>query len=192
VNWHEAAAYCNALSALVKASPCYACQGVGESVTCSVAPELSSGNGIYSCKGYRLPTEAEWEYAYRAGTTGPFYEGAQITSCTADPIANQIGWYKNNTTQMRPPMQKKPNGWKLYDLPGNLWEWCHDWGKADLGVSPATDPVVAAGTIGATANHAIRGGSWAEEAKLMRAAARMFMAPTMRGGTDGFRCVRSP
>ena len=187
VSWHEAAAYCNALSTQKGLAQCYTCSGSGASVTCSEASAYS-GQTAYSCPGYRLPTEAEWEHAYRAGTTTAFYSGP-ITSCSADANAGKIGWYSSNSgSTTHPGGQKQKNAWGLYDMAGNVWEWCHDWFQSSLGSSAVTDPWGSA----SGSYRVLRGGSWNLLANLMRAAARFnFLLPTDRNGDIGFRCCRA-
>jgi formylglycine-generating enzyme required for sulfatase activity len=185
VSWHEAAAYCNALSAAEKLPPCYTCTGSAQEVRCSE----SSGHAgrIHTCPGYRLPTEAEWEYAYRAGTTTAFYNGPIGTRCDEDPRASEIGWYQSNSGgQPHPVGRKKGNAWGLLDLPGNVWEWCHDGFVEDLGSSPATDPQGAA----QSPSRVLRGSSWLDGAGHLRAADRFGYPPAGRNSNIGFRCAR--
>lgn len=188
VTWHLAAAYCNRLSGLRGLAQCYVCTVTVDAgaTSCTESPAYA-GQKIYDCPGYRLPTEAEWERAYRAGTQTALYTGA-LAGCDVDTAAGQIGWYQGNATKPRPVGLLTPNAWGLFDMAGNLWEWCHDRGKADLGAQPATDPVIGAAT--GTPNHVLRGGSWHSPAYKLRAAYREFMSPTNGGGSDGFRCVR--
>ena len=189
VSWHEAAAYCNALTTSVKAAACYTCSGSGSKVTCSVAPSWrAAGKSIYDCPGFRLPTEAEWEYAYRAGTRTPFYSGA-LTACTGDnPNLNKIAWYDYNSgKRTRNAGSRAANGWGLYDMAGNVWEWTGDWWRTDLGGAPVTDP--AGPGVGSVP--VVRGGSWDTIAGDMRAAFRDKYTPDQRYNTVGFRCART-
>jgi len=187
VSWHGAVAYCNALSAKAGLAKCYTCSGTGASVTCSEAASYS-GAKVYDCPGYRLPTEAEWEYAYRAGTTTAYYSGP-ITSCDADPNADKIGWYLSNATSIEYPThpvgQKLPNAWGLYDMAGNASEWCHDWYEQHLGTSAVTDPWGAAPGY----NRVIRNGASNCGGPMLRAAYRFGAAPGTVG--YGLRCVRT-
>ena len=145
------------------------------------------GKGIYLCKGYRLPTEAEWEYAYRAGTTTAFYNGG-ITNCgSKDPNLDKIGWYNQNSSSMTHPVGKKaPNAWGLYDMAGNVWEWCHDWYAAYPPTS-VTDPVGSS----SGSSRVKRGGSYPHSAIDARAAERTSFYPNGRFGYNGFRLCRS-
>ena len=187
VSWHEAAAYCNALSDLDGRTPCYNCSGSGTNVTCQEHGAFT-GSKLYQCPGYRLPTEAEWEYAYRAGTTTAFYNGA-ISSCFgSDDNAGKIGWYSSNAGgTTHPAGQKDPNAWGLHDMAGNVWEWCHDGYKQDLGSAPATDPVFAG------SSRVLRGGSWYNNPLTLRAAFRLNnLTPSNRNYfAVGFRCSRT-
>jgi len=111
---------------------------------------------------YRLPTEAEWEYACRASTTSAFSFG------TDESQLAQYGWFEGNSfSQIHLVEQKKPNPWGLYDMHGNVWEWCSDW-YGNYGNAAETDPRGPP----ASGVHVIRGGSWRVAAKICRSAYR--------------------
>jgi formylglycine-generating enzyme required for sulfatase activity len=191
VNWDDAAFYCNKLSEQKGLASCYACYGSAGAVNCSYVSPYG-GEKIYTCPGYRLPTEAEWELAYRAGTTTPFYtgfnDGTLCTSCSSpDPNLDPIGWYcANSGGHSHPVGQKKKNNLGLWDMPGNVAEWCHDWGQ-NLGSGAVTNPWGPA-----TAQERVfRGGSFQDPAHNLRAADRDFAGQKSRKGHIGFRCVRS-
>ncbi len=198
VNWHEAVAYCNALSKRASLlATCYQCTGDGANVTCSEASPYGGAN-IYTCPGYRLPTEAEWEYAYRAGSTSDLYNGPSTPTachaCKSDFNADSIAWYScNSDATTHPVKQKTPNAWLLYDMAGNVWEWCHDWYQPNLGSTAVTDPW--GPQIGS--ERLVRGGGWGHHAYTLRAAFRnQHVDPTKRSWNSGlasfgFRCVRS-
>jgi len=133
-------------------------------------------------KGYRLPTEAEWEYATRAGTSGDLNVDGQTVEA--------LGWLVTNS-QLRtsPVAQKLPNALGLYDTLGNVWEWVYDWYDATYyATSPAVDP---SGPPSGT-SRARRGGSWVDDAVAVRSAYRAADAPTLRRNYTGFRLVRTP
>jgi len=190
VRWNEAIAFCNALSAKAGYTPCYSCTGTGSGVKCQVAGGYS-GKGIYGCPGYRLPTEAEWEYAYRANTSTPYYNGsgssALCYSCSAkEPSADSIGWYCYNAAgKTHVSGQKLPNAWGLYDMAGNVWEWCHDFAPSSYGTAPVTDPV------GSGAYRVVRGGSFHSSADDLRGARRFHDSWMNRNSSTGFRCART-
>ena len=188
VNWHEAAAYCNALSKMAKLTECYTCSGKATKVSCQEGSSYMGAN-IYSCKGYRLPTDAEWEYAYRAGQFTALYNG-KLSTCTGiDANANSIAWYNmNSKSASHPVSQKLANAWGLYDMAGNTMEWTNDWYKADLGSSSVTDP----GGPTSSSSRVVRGGSWLHTASVLRAASRLSVAPTARTKYVGFRCALMP
>jgi formylglycine-generating enzyme required for sulfatase activity len=130
---------------------------------------------------YRLPTEAEWEYACRAGTKTYYSFGDKIDGTKANyenssrKIPNFVGTYK-------------PNPWGLYDMHGNVWEWCEDWYNQEYSLGPITDPK---GPSSGKA-HVLRGGSFNDKENALRSAFRyMFQKPTLHNfGTTGFRLVK--
>jgi formylglycine-generating enzyme required for sulfatase activity len=127
----------------------------------------------------RLPTEAEWEYACRAGTTTKWSFGDQ------ESVMSDYGWYeKNSGWQTHSVGQKKPNPWGLFDMHGNVWEWCQDWGSAYTGeaVDPVGPPIP-----GGVYLRILRGGAWGNPAFCARSAFRMRDLPTGRTTTSGFR-----
>jgi len=182
VRWHDAAAYCNALSAKNGLPPCYSCKASGSDVACTAS------QSIYGCAGYRLPTEAEWEFAYRAGTTSAYHSGDN-NSCTGkDPKADAIGWYDLNAWQtIHPVAQKVPNAWGLYDMAGNTLEWTHDSCHKDLGSGAAVDPEPAATSNG----RVLKGGSWLSFVRQLRGAYRTCGLAHTHSYLTGFRCVRT-
>ncbi len=187
VNWHQAAAYCTVLSEEEGLEGCYDCTGTELRTTCSVHSEFDE-EAIYSCSGYRLPTDAEWEFLYRAGESGTTYMG-ELASCTgSDQTADTLGWYAGNSDGSTQTVgQMEPNGWGLYDMAGNVWEWCHDRFEDDLGTDDVTDPWGPS----FSGSRVLRGGSFATEPGRLRAAERSFNPPAGSDSTVGVRCVRS-
>jgi formylglycine-generating enzyme required for sulfatase activity len=139
-------------------------------------------------KTYRLPTEAEWEYACRAGTTKAFANG-DITEleCGHDPNLAAMGWYCGNSERKTHPVaQKKPNAWGLYDMHGKVWEWCHDWYQEQYPSAHVIDPKRApSGTY-----RVLRGGGWDGYAWDCRSANRVRCYPGDRDDHFGFRVAR--
>ena len=132
---------------------------------------------ITSGEEYRLPTEAEWEYAARAGKLGIRYGELDA-----------IAWCFNNVGGMTHPVkQKAPNAWGFYDILGNVSEWCEDWWERDHSSEPAIDP---RGPSWGT-NRVIRGGHWDDDAGGNRAASRIAFPPHIRHLSNGFRPVLS-
>lgn len=182
VNWWEAAAYANARSAQEGLPECYtleACSEVspGNDMECDGVSVNASDGDPYQCIGYRLPTEAEWEYAYRAGTTTAYY----------DPNLDAIGWYGSNSRYTTHSVgEKAPNAWGLYDMAGNVWEWCWD----RYGAYPSNGVTNPTGS-GKGSDRVRRGGSWNFVTGDARAALRYYEHPDYRSGDLGFRLARS-
>lgn len=152
VTWWDAVRFCNDLSTREGRTPAYT--RLDEDVTWERCAD-----------GYRLPTEAEWEYACRAGTSGPRY----------GPL-DEIAWYRGNSGEHPHEVAtKEPNAWGLYDVIGNVWEWCWD----------LYDPAVY-GTY-----RVLRGGGWFDEHWSCRASVRRRSHPSLRIDDVGFRLVRS-
>ncbi len=153
ISWNEAVLFCNALSEHDGLTPAYRVGADGE-----VTRVTSAG-------GYRLPTEAEWEHACRAGTTGPRYG-------RLDDIAR----YRENSDDRLPEVRtRRPNAWGLYDMLGTVWEWCWD----------LYDPEVYG------SYRVLRGGGWFDEHWSCRASVRRRSHPTVRLDDIGFRVARS-
>ncbi len=164
-------------------------------------------NGWEGTDKYRLPTEAEWEYACRAGSTTAFFPGpiTELYCKIVDPILDKIGWYCGNSGYKDPPdglrphpvKTKKPNAWGLYDMHGNVQEWCMDsckwrdiWrGKVGVVTKTYKDNVV--NPLSKTGDHRIfRGGGWHQSAKYLRSAYRSYYKPMAKRNSLGFRIVR--
>lgn len=139
---------------------------------------------------YRLPTEAEWEYAARAGTTTPFNTGNCLNTSQANydgnnPMAScSKGEYKQKTL---PVGSFSTNAWGLYDMHGNVWEWCNDWSGAYITGSQTNPLGPSSGS-----SHIFRGGGWRDSAKFCRSASRLSANPAFTGSGLGFRVVRVP
>ncbi len=142
------------------------------------------GEGTYS-----LPTEAQWEYAARAGSTTAFCNGGITeTQCGYDPNLNAIGWYcYNSDRKTHPVAQKTSNAWGLYDMSGNVYEWCQDW-YGNYSSSAVTDPT---GPSSGSARVS-RGGAWYYYAEYLRSATRNHLIPADRFSFLGFRLLRQP
>jgi formylglycine-generating enzyme required for sulfatase activity len=143
-------------------------------------------NAMSGTSAYRLPTEAEWEYAARAGSQTALSNGSiAVTGCAYDATLDRIGWYCNNSNHRSHPVaKKKPNVWGLYDMHGNVWEWCQDW-YSDYPSSMVIDP---SGPSNGT-YRVSRGGSWYCGAQSCRSANRYKVNPDYRNPLIGFRLM---
>ena len=144
-------------------------------------------NGKSGGRPYRLPTEAEWEYAARAGTTTDTYAGDITKPRGKDPVLNRIGWYDENSgARTHPVGRKAPNAWGLHDMLGNVWEWVGDR-FGDYPGGTVTDPVgPRSGSY-----RVFRGGSWRHLARDCRSADRNWNSPGSRTADLGFRLLRT-
>lgn len=172
VRWSDAVTYCNKRSELEGLQPCY---------------DLKTWACNFDATGYRLPTEAEWEYACRAGSTTAYYFGDSPTKL------GEHAWFeKNSGGRPRPVGQKPPNAFGLFDMAGNVWQWCNDFYDVEwYAKSPKSDP--RGPDTGKT--KVVRGGAWRASADNCRSGYRYNENPGYADvcfGYDiyGFRCVK--
>lgn len=180
VTWFDAVSYCNALSVREGKTPAYVING--QDVTWN-----------RDADGWRLPTEAEWEYACRAGNStgfpgGDLDEPACVDTLGApDPVIDAVGWFCGNAGNATHTVkQKSPNTSGYYDMHGNVWEWCWDW-YGTIGSQIVVDPEGPARGV----QRVRRGGSWYAWAKDCRAASREAFYPGSKDDVLGFRVVRT-
>jgi formylglycine-generating enzyme required for sulfatase activity len=173
MRWSDGVRYCNARSKAEGLEPCY---------------DLNTWKCNFDANGYRLPTEAEWEYACRAGTTTTYFFGDDESKLKA------YAWYEDNSGGKPHPVGQKPaNPWGLYDMSGDVWEWCNDFYKVDYyQESPKANP--RGPETGE--DKVLRGGAWKFSAESCRSGYRYNENPGYSDvcfGYDiyGFRCVRN-
>jgi formylglycine-generating enzyme required for sulfatase activity len=186
VSWYDAIEFCNALSIKEGLTPYYTIDKVNKDPNnANNSDNLKwtvTLNG--TANGYRLPTEAQWEYAAKGGDGSP----GNYTYAGSD-TADDVAWYSSNSNSMTHEVGKKqPNGLGLYDMSGNVYEWCWDWYGSYLSETQ-TDPV---GPVGAFSgfSRVIRGGSGRTSAERVRSALRDGDDPNDRYHIYGFRLVR--
>ncbi len=172
VRWSDAVRFCDKRSELEGLQPCY---------------DLGNWSCNFDADGYRLPTEAEWEYACRAGATTAYFFGDEAAKL------GEYAWYDRNAGGRPHPVGgKRPNAWDLYDMCGDVWEWCHDLYQVDYyAQAPRQDP--RGPTEGRT--RVVRGGAWRSSDETCRCGYRYNENPGYADvcfGYDiyGFRCVR--
>jgi len=154
ISWNDAISFCNLLSQKAGLKECYSIIDDSENIICD-----------WDSNGYRLPSEAEWQYACKAGTTG--YRYGEL---------DKIGWYnKNSEGKIHEVGRKEPNAWGQYDMLGNVWEWCWDLYDEEVYGS----------------YRIFRGGSWAEDARGCGASCRRRSHPSFSIDDLGFRLARS-
>ena len=168
VSWNDAIRYANWLSEQEGLTPAYTISGT--TVTWN-----------RSANGYRLPAEAEWEYACRAGTTTPWNTGTNITQAQAN------FWVQGAANPERTSTvgSYAANAWGLYDMHGNVWEWCWDW-YGEYASDAQIDPIGTSSGSG----RVLRGGSWSTSAASLRSSRRNYGIPASRTTIIGFRLVR--
>jgi len=178
VIWFDAVRFCNALSRACGLEEAYSIgKGKKPKVSCN-----------FNAHGFRLPTEAEWEYAAKAGQNFK-YSGSN------DP--DEVAWYNGNSigSKAQSVGQKKPNVWGLYDMSGNVWEWCWDWYDTDeyknrVSLSGSKMTIVNQPEGPKTGVHRVlRGGSFDGTARVLRTTNRSRYEPEDRGRVNGFRLV---
>jgi len=183
VNWYDAVEFCNKLSEREGLRPCYAIDKTRQdpnnqnssdklkwTITCD-----------WTANGYRLPTEAEWEYAAGGGSSGR----TKWAGTDSEAELVKFAWYNKNSESKTHPVRKlAPNGLGLYDMSGNVWEWCWDW-KGDYASAAQPNPQ---GPLSGSCR-VLRGGSWFDRAIGARVAYRSLNYPDSRGNISGFRLV---
>jgi len=212
VSWYDAIVFCNKLSIMEGKKPVYTIKHSTNPDDWGTVPNdndytWDNVQMIKENNGYRLPTEAEWEYACRAGTTTAYNTGLDATIIDDEYIiSDDTGWYKNNSGNMTHEVGKKPaNHWKLYDMHGNVAEWVWDYIDGDPTVTSGydykevdkitTDPngmYYPSGILSVIPNgRFVRGGCYPAPSNFIRSASRDVDAPYDRSQHIGFRVMRT-
>lgn len=195
ITWFDAILFCNAKSKSEGLDTAYTYDSIfgipGNGCYMKYEPSISS----YKDHGYRLPTEEEWEYACRAETIGDFYWGALSQTDAGDledsgRINTYAVWNGNaDSTGTQPVASRKPNMYKLYDMSGNLYEWCHNEYRDNYEQTGLLD-LLGSFVFGNTKGRVIRGGSWRSDANELTSYNRVELPPKHKRNDLGFRVVR--
>ena len=182
VSWYSAVEFCNKMSEAESLPPYYEIKAVRRRSNNSIE---SARVSILGGDGYRLPTEAEWEYACRAGSISPWCFGDQVLD-----VGHYAWYYDNSTMETHPVGQRKPNSWGLYDMHGNVMEWCYDWYNDLYYRECSEEEENPTGPDNGTAK-VLRGGAWQFGAEATRCAYRNSSVPDAIAGVIGFRVCRN-
>lgn len=176
VSWYDAVRFCNALSERLGLRSAYEISG-------------STVTWDRSANGFRLPTEAEWEYAARGGMEGAIEdEPLRVAPYAGGTEANRVAWYETNSEKSTKPVgTKEPNQLGLYDMSGNVWEWCWDW-YGSYPTGETTDPE---GASSDSWQKVLRGGSWFVSPNLLRVTYRYWNNPDFKVNSVGFRIAQN-
>ena len=183
VSWYDTLVYCNTRSIKEKLTPCYTIDGKTDPKDWGTVPVSSDSTWNaatcdFKADGYRLPTEAEWEWAARGGKDYTTYAGSNDI--------DEVAWWLNNAYGGTNAVKtKKANGYGLYDMSGNVWEWCWDWYYGKI----SNDTPISGSVLGSRS--IIRGGSWKYQLGSARVANRINYGPYEREDDYGFRVVRT-